>query len=191
MRSRIALLALAAFGAALAAPASEVVQVKGSDTIGGKLGQDFAHTYMSAHPGIEVRWEALGSGTAFVGLLDGTAQLGASSRPVKESEIKDAAARGMSLREFVIGYDGIAIIVNPRNPLTTLTMAQAADLFTGAYKNWKEVGGPDLPIHLLSRPNYSGTFSFFRDKVLRRGNDKGKEDYAAATEFVEENGAIL
>ncbi|HXO42953.1 MAG TPA: substrate-binding domain-containing protein, partial [Thermoanaerobaculia bacterium] len=92
---------------------------------------------------------------------------------------------------FVIGYDGIAVVVHPGNPVSELTVAQLSDLFTGKLRNWREVGGPDLPVHLISRPSYSGTFSFFRDKVLRRGNDKGSEDYAPGAEFIEENGAIL
>jgi phosphate transport system substrate-binding protein len=174
-----------------AAAAASVLQVKGSDTIGGKLGQDFAHAYMARHPEVEVKWEALGSGTAFVGLLDGSAQLGAASRAVKQGELADAGKLGIELREFVIGYDGIAVVVNPANPVTELTVAQLSDIFTGKLRDWSAVGGPSLPIHLISRPSYSGTFSFFRDKVLRRGNDKGPEDYATTAEMVEENGAIL
>jgi phosphate transport system substrate-binding protein len=180
---------LGAPGPSVAAAAA--LQVKGSDTIGGKLGQDFAHAFSARHPGVEVKWEALGSGTAFVGLLDGSAQLGAASRGVKENELTEARKLGMELREYVIGYDGIAVIVHPGNPVAELTIAQLSDVFTGKARNWNEVGGQDLPIHLISRPSYSGTFSFFRDKVLRRGNDKGPEDYAAGAEFIEENGAIL
>jgi phosphate transport system substrate-binding protein len=191
----VAILAAAAAGAAAAgsaaAPASAVVQVKGSDTIGGKLGQEFAHAFMARHPEVQVKWEALGSGTAFVGLLDGSAQLGASSRVVKESELADAHKMGVELREFVIGYDGIAVVVNPQNPVAELTVAQLSDLFTGKLRNWNEVGGPDLPVKVITRPSYSGTFSFFRDKVLRRGNDKGPEDYAAGAQVIEENGALI
>ncbi len=171
--------------------AAAALQVKGSDTIGGKLGQDFARAFSTLHPEVEVKWEALGSGTAFVGLLDGSAQLGAASRGVKENELAEARKLGIELREYVIGYDGIAVVVNPGNPVAELTIAQLSDLFTGKVRNWREVGGADLPVHLISRPSYSGTFSFFRDKVLRRGNDKGPEDYAAGAELVEENGAIL
>jgi phosphate transport system substrate-binding protein len=173
------------------ATAAVTLQVKGSDTIGGKLGQDFAQAFKARHPEVDVKWEALGSGTAFVGLLDGSAQLGAASRGVKENEVAEARQRGIELREFVIGYDGIAVVVHPENPVSELTVAQLSDLFTGKLRNWREVGGPDLPVHLISRPSYSGTFSFFRDKVLRRGNDKSPEDYAPGAEFVEENGAIL
>jgi phosphate transport system substrate-binding protein len=177
--------------AGAAAPAAAVVQVKGSDTIGGKLGQEFARAFTARHPEIEVKWEALGSGTAFVGLLDGSAQLGASSRVVKESELDEARKRGIELREFVIGYDGIAVIVNPQNPVAELNVAQLSDLFTGKIRNWSEVGGPDLAVKVITRPSYSGTFSFFRDKVLRRGNDKGPEDYAAGAQVIEENGALI
>lgn len=174
-----------------ATAAAVTLQVKGSDTIGGKLGQDFAQAFKARHPEVEVKWEALGSGTAFVGLLDGSAQLGAASRGVKENEVAEARQRGIELREFVIGYDGIAVVVHPQNPVSELTIAQLSDLFTGKIRNWREVGGPDRAVHLISRPSYSGTFSFFRDKVLRRGNDKGPEDYAQGAEFIEENGAIL
>ncbi|HVR08532.1 MAG TPA: phosphate ABC transporter substrate-binding/OmpA family protein [Thermoanaerobaculia bacterium] len=189
----ITLIALAAWlGSPAPSPAAAAtLQVKGSDTIGGKLGQDFARDFSARHPEVEVKWEALGSGTAFVGLLDGSAQLGASSRGVKENELAEARKLGVELREFVIGYDGIAVIVHPGNPVAELTIAQLSDLFTGKIHNWREVGGPDLAVHLVSRPSYSGTFSFFRDKVLRRGNDKGPEDYAASAEFIEENGTIL
>ena len=174
-----------------ATAAAATLQIKGSDTIGGKLGQDFAQAFKARHPEVEVKWEALGSGTAFVGLLDGSAQLGAASRGINEKEMGEARQRGIELREFVIGYDGIAVVVNPQNPVSQLTIAQLSDLFTGKIRNWREVGGSDLPVHLISRPSYSGTFGFFRDKVLRRGNDKGPEDYAPSAEFIEENGAIL
>ena len=142
-----------------ATAAAVTLQVKGSDTIGGKLGQDFALAFKARHPEIDVKWEALGSGTAFVGLLDGSAQLGAASRGVKENEVAEARQRGIELREFVIGYDGIAVVVHPGNPVSELTVAQLSDLFTGKLRNWREVGGPDLPVHLISRPSYSGTFS--------------------------------
>jgi phosphate transport system substrate-binding protein len=194
LRRSFVLVILTVLSVWLGAPspaAAVALQVKGSDTIGGKLGQDFAHAFTSLHPEVEVKWEALGSGTAFVGLLDGSAQLGAASRGVKENELAEARKLGVELREFVIGYDGIAVIVHPGNPVNELTVAQLSDLFTGKVRNWSEVVGPDLPVRLVSRPSYSGTFSFFRDKVLRRGNDKGPEDYAAGAELVEENGAIL
>jgi phosphate binding protein len=187
--------ALSPTASAAAAAANEAgaasIQVKGSDTIGGKLGQDFARAFMARHPEVAVHWEALGSGTAFVGLFDGSAQLGASSRGVKESEIAEARKMGIELREFVIGYDGIAVVVNLENPVTELSVAQLSDLFTGKIRNWRDLGGPDLPIHIITRPSYSGTFSFFRDKVLRRGNDRGPEDYSPYSEVIEENGAIV
>src|SRR5262249_50709883 len=137
------------------------------------------------------RWEALGSGTAFVGLLDGSAAIGAASRSVKADELAAAKRLGIELREYVLGYDGIAVVVHPGNPIAELTVGQLSDLFTGKGANWRELGGPDLPVHRISRPSYSGTHAFFRDKVLRRGNDKGPEDFTPGTEIVEENGAIL
>src|ERR1700719_716844 len=136
------ILLLLAVGLGTPAPspaASVALQVKGSDTIGGKLGQDFAHDFSARHPEVDVKWEALGSGTAFVGLLDGSAQLGAASRAVKEGELADARKLGIELREYVIGYDGIAVVVNPANPIAELTVAQLSDIFTGKVRDWSEV----------------------------------------------------
>src|SRR5260370_11766399 len=129
-RTRLSLSVLCALMISPGLAAKTVVQVKGSDTIGGVLGQDFARSFMARHPEVEVKWEALGSGTAFVGLLDGSAELGASSRAVKEGELADAKKLGLELREFVIGYGGIAVIVNPANGVNEVTLAPLADLLT-------------------------------------------------------------
>jgi phosphate binding protein len=139
---------------------------------------------------VTIASEGLGSSTAFVGLFDGSADLGASSRPINEKELAEAARLGVKLEELVIGFDGIAVIVHPTNPVRALTIDQLSRIFTGEVRNWREVGGDDLPIRLMSRPSYSGTHGFFRDKVLRRGNAKGPEGFAARTEMVEESAQL-
>lgn len=187
-RTLFAAWALLGSGALLAAEGRLVI--KGSDTIGGALGPDLAEAYFEENPGVPIDWEALGSSTAFVGLLDGSAQLGAASRPVSENELAEAKRLGLELKEWVIGYDGIAVLVHAENPLPRLTLAQAAEIFQGKIKNFRKVGGPDRPIHLISRPSYSGTHVFFRDRVLRRGNSKGPEDFAAETRFVEHSAEV-
>ena len=176
-----------------AAPAgAATLHIKGSDTIGGALGPDLAHEFVTAgHANVEVAVEALGSATAFVGLFDGSADIGASSRPVNDKELEEARRLGVQLEELVIGYDGIAVVVHPSNSLSQLTVEQTARLFTGEIGNWKELGGPDLPVHIYSRPSYSGTHSFFKEKVVRRGNAKGPEEFAPATVWVEESGEVV
>lgn len=165
------------------------VRIKGSDTIGGELAPDWAEKFMEQHPGVDISVEALGSGTAFSGLLDGSAEVGASSRSVKAGELERARALGVAFEEFVIGYDGIAVIVHPDNPVSHLTLAEAAAIFTGAARRWNEVGGDDRATRALSRPSYSGTHSFFKDKVL--AHDGTDREFARTTEWVEENGDIL
>lgn len=172
--------------------AGETLRLKGSDTIGGKLTPELAEAFRSEY-GSSVGFviEALGSSTAFVGLFDGSADLGASSRPINEKETETARSLGVALREVVIAYDGVAVIIHPDNPVRELSVAQLSLLFSGKTRNWKSVGGLDRPVRLISRPSYSGTHAFFKEKALRRGNARGPEEFAAATEWMEENGAIV
>jgi|YNPBryunderm2012_1023409.scaffolds.fasta_scaffold01197_5 phosphate transport system substrate-binding protein len=179
--------------AVVAAPASaaETVRIKGSETIGGALAPALATAFEKRYPGIRVTVESLGSGTAFVGLLDGSADLGASSRAANAKELEQAAARGATLREFVLGYDGIAVIVHPTNPVDALTVAQVSDLFTGVVQSWDQVGGQARPVRRISRPTYSGTYAFFKEKALRKGNSKGSEEFSPDTQYLEENPDIV
>ncbi len=170
---------------------AETLRIKGSDTIGGALAPDLGKAFTKQQPDVNVAVEALGSGTAFVGLLDGSADIGASSRPANAKELEQAAARGITLREFVLGYDGVAVIVHPTNPLNSLTVAEISDLFTGKVQRWKELGGEDRPIRRISRPTYSGTHAFFKEKALRKGNSKGAEEFAPDTQFMEDNNDIV
>lgn len=168
-----------------------LVRVEGSDTIGGSLGIALGEEFHAFHPEVAIQWEGLGSSTAFVGLFDGSANLGASSRPVNEAELVEARRLGIKLQEFVIGYDGIAVVVHPSNPIRTLNLQQLADIFRGKVRNFREVGGDDRPIRLLSRPSYSGTHVFFRDRILRKGNSRGPEDFAPSTEWVEHTADLI
>lgn len=182
---------LAAALVAVSTVSADTVRIKGSDTIGGALAPDLGAAFQTRSPETKVTVEALGSGTAFVGLLDGSADLGASSRPASVKELEQAAARGVTLREFVLGYDGVAVIVHPANPLNALTVAEISGLFTGRVQRWDEVGGQGRAIRRISRPSYSGTHAFFKEKALRKGNSKGIEEFAPDTQFVEDNHDIL
>lgn len=170
---------------------AETIRIKGSDTIGGALAPDLGTAFQKQNPQVKVTVEALGSGTAFVGLLDGSADLGASSRPANAKELDQAAARGVTLREFLLGYDGVAVIVHPANPVNALTVAEISDLFTGKKQRWSEVGGENRPVRRISRPSYSGTHVFFKEKAVRRGDAKGTEEFAPDTQYLEDNNDIL
>ena len=167
------------------------LRIKGSDTIGGALAPALARAFTAAQPDVELAIEALGSKTAFVGLYDGSADLGASSRPVNADELKQAARLGLTLREFVFAYDGVAVIVHPDNPLRSLTLEELGRVFGGAVTDWSALGGPSGPIHLLNRPTYSGTRTFFRDKVLRHGDAKSSEDFAPSARVIEDNRELV
>ncbi|QRY78224.1 phosphate ABC transporter substrate-binding/OmpA family protein [Pseudomonas sp. PDNC002] len=112
---------------------------------------------------------AHGSSTGFAALKDNTAQLAASSRPIKDVEATSLSASG-NLRsakaEQVIGIDGLAIIVNPSNPLDELTTDTLAKIFSGEVKTWEEIGGRGGVIHLYARDENSGTFDTFKELVL-------------------------
>ena len=183
MRWRTVLLTMLAALIAQPALTETTLNVKGSDTIGGALGPALARAYERAQPEIRVAWESLGSGTAFVGLFDGSADLGASSRSIKSSELDEAQKLGIRLKEYVLGYDGIAVLVHPSNPVPSLTLEQLAAIFRGQILRWSAVGGPDRPIRLISRPSYSGTHGFFKKAVLRRTDDQA--EFAEQTRFVE------
>src|SRR5262249_3342428 len=117
--------------------------------------------------------------------------LGASSRPVNADELKQAARLGVTLREYVLAYDGIAVIVHPSNPLRALSLDEVAAVFTGGARDWRAVGGASRPIPVLSRPTYSGTHAFFRDKVLRRGDAHASADFAPDARVIEDNRELL
>lgn len=112
---------------------------------------------------------AHGTGTGFAGLKDGSADLAAASRPIKNSEHASLSNLG-DLRsadaEHVIAIDGLAIIVNPNNPIASLSVQQVASLFAGEIRNWKALGGTDAPVELHARDDQSGTYDTFKELVL-------------------------
>lgn len=170
---------------------TRLLRIKGSDTIGGALGPALGGAFHAAHADVEVGVEALGSKTAFVGLFDGSADLGASSRPVDADELAQAARLGVTLREYVLAYDGIAVVVHPSNAQQQLSLDELAQIFSGKVRDWSAVGGASGPITVLVRPSYSGTQSFFRDKVLRRGDKSATDDFAPDARVIEDNKELL
>lgn len=110
---------------------------------------------------------------------------------MKESELEEAGRLGIRLKEYVLGYDGIAVLVHPGNPIESLTLRQVSDLFAGEVGRWSELGGPDRPVRLVSRPSYSGTHGFFKEVVLQLGGEAGEREFAAETEWVEHSEDIV
>jgi phosphate transport system substrate-binding protein len=154
---------LLTFGALPAAGKSLVI--KGSDTMA-MLGQGWAEAYMKGHPNVELSVQGGGSGTGITALINGTTDICQASRAMKGSEIAKCKDRSFVPVATVVALDGIAIAVSDDNPLSSLTLDQLKDIYTGKVTNWKQVGGKDAPIVLLSRENSSGTYAFFREFVL-------------------------
>jgi phosphate transport system substrate-binding protein len=142
------------------------IVVRGSDTMGEALLPAWAEALQRGKDKLALQVEALGSSTGFAGLFDGTADLAASSRVINSEEIAFAQKLGVQLHEIFVGLDGIAIVVNPQNPVRELDTETAAAIFAGRITNWREVGGADAPIHVIGRPAYSGTHAFLQEKLL-------------------------
>ncbi|HEY3267710.1 MAG TPA: phosphate ABC transporter substrate-binding protein [Armatimonadota bacterium] len=160
-----------------ATPAAGIT-VKGSDTMV-NLGQAWAEEFQKTPGNPAVSVQGGGSGTGVAALLNKSTSIAEMSRAMKPEEISSAKAKGITAVETIVARDGLSVIVNKDNPVEKLSIPQLSQIFQGKYSNWKQVGGPDLPITLQSRDKSSGSFDFFLNHVLRHGNDKGPEQYAA------------
>ncbi len=132
---------------------------------------------------LTIEVDAHGSSTGFAALHKASADLAAASRPIKDSELVDLEPLGdlkSPEAEQVIAIDGLAIILNPRNPLNTLNTEQLAQIFNGEISTWEALGGIGGAIHLYARDDRSGTYDTFKDLVLSR---RGKALAASAKRF--------
>ena len=110
-----------------------------------------SESYMAANKDVTVNYNPTGSGSGITAVQEGTCDIGLSSRALKDEE------KSAGLKETVLAYDGIAIIVHPDNPVSDLTLEQIAKLYTGEITNWKDVGGNDAEVVLIGREAASGT----------------------------------
>lgn len=169
----IAVMALAGLAACGKKDAS--LKIAGSDTMV-QLGQTLAKTYMEANPDKKISVQGGGSGTGIAALLNGSTDIASASREMKPKEWDQAKAKGLNVKEFVIALDALAVVVHPSNKVSKLTIAQLSDIYSGKITNWKEVGGDDKEILVISRENNSGTHVYFKEHVLRQGKEAKKDD---------------
>ena len=141
---------------------------KGSDTIV-NLALAWAEKYQSERPDVSISVTGGGSGTGIAALINKTTNIANASRQIKAEEVAEAKKNGVDPVEHTIARDAIAVIVNPTNPVSQLTMQQISDIYSGKINNWKEVGGEDRPIVRLSREVNSGTHVYFLETVVRMG----------------------
>lgn len=172
------------------AAAAAYIQNKGSDTLV-NLALAWAETYQNQHPDIEVSVTGGGSGTGFTSLINGTVDIANASRQIKAEEIQQAKDKGFEPVEFTVANDAIAVIVNPANPVSRLTLKQVSEIYQGLINNWQEVGGEDRPIVRISRETNSGTHVYFLESVVRLGNSKGKALFSMDTLLLPSSEGII
>ena len=133
-----------------AASVSGTVSTDGSTSMEKVIGA-LSESYMAANKDVTVNYNPTGSGAGITAVQEGTCDIGLSSRALKDEE------KAAGLKETVLAYDGIAIIVHPDNPVSDLSVEQIAKLYTGEITNWKDVGGSDAEVVLIGREAASGT----------------------------------
>lgn len=172
-------LAAAAFTSAPAMAEKNIV-IDGSTTVG-PIAKAFAD-YYKEKTGIGAAISESGSGNGVKSLINGACDIANMSRFMKDSEFKTCVEKGILPVAHVVAFDGLAVVVNPANKVGALTMAQLADIYTGKIRNWKELGGDDAEIVVISRDTNSGTYETFNELVLR------KSPVVKGAEYVGSNG---
>lgn len=160
--------------------ADRAIQNKGSDTMV-NVALAWAEAYRLVEPEVSIAVTGGGSGTGISALINGTVDIANASRKMKESEIEAARANGIEPVEFVVAVDALAVVVHPDNPVSQLSIDQLSDIFTGRVTNWKELGGNDAEIVLVSRETNSGTHVYFLEEVVRKGESDNKDIFAPQT----------
>lgn len=163
-----------------AAGTTRAIQNKGSDTLV-NLALAWAEAYRKNDPDVSIAVTGGGSGTGIAALINGTVDIANASRKMKDNEIAAAQENGIEPVEFTVAIDALAVIVHPDNPVNELTIDQLADIFTGRITNWKDVGGNDANIVILSRETNSGTHVYFLETVVRKGNKENTDIFAPQT----------
>ncbi|MGB0774644.1 MAG: phosphate ABC transporter substrate-binding protein [Akkermansiaceae bacterium] len=176
--------AFAGIALSVSAQAQTKIAIKGSDTLGAKMVPQLSEVYKALGNNVAFDIAAEGSSQAFSALLEGTAEIGMSSRSVKDTEINKFSAKGKKLVTHVAGVDMIAVIVNKANGVKKLTKAQVEGIFTGAITDWSEVGGKPGKILVYTRNTTSGTYKTFQKLAM------SKKDYGKNTQKMAGNEQI-
>ncbi|MCE5265561.1 MAG: phosphate ABC transporter substrate-binding protein [Deltaproteobacteria bacterium] len=163
---------------------AENIVIKGSTTVL-PIAQTTLEAYMKANPGATISLSGGGSGEGIKALIDGSVDIATSSREIKKTEVELAKSKGIRPVETAVAIDAIVPIVNPRNGVANLTVDQLSQIYQGKITNWKEVGGENLQIVVISRDSSSGTFEAWGELVLRGAKVAPRAQLQAS------NGAIV
>ena len=163
---------------------SHAQRIKGSDTVL-PLTQELSEVFAEDRPEAGITVTGGGSGVGISALMEGTTDIAMTSRRIKFSEKMKLVQAGHEVREYIVAYDALAVIVHPSNPVSNLTREQLEGIFRGKITNWKEVGGNDAKIVVYSRETSSGTYEFFKESVLQNRN------YMAGVLSMPATGAVI
>ncbi|MBS3948331.1 MAG: PstS family phosphate ABC transporter substrate-binding protein [Dethiobacter sp.] len=161
-----------------------VFQIKGSDSEVNVV-QALVEEFVKVNNVAEFAVTGGGSGAGIAALINGQTDIANSSRPLRAEEIAQAKANAVNPVPVVFALDGLAVIVHANNAVENLTLAQVGQIFSGEITNWKEVGGADSPITLYGRQSNSGTYVFFRDRVLGKDYSQAKLNLPGNAQIVE------
>ena len=178
------LLALSCLLPAQAKAADEIV-VNGSTTVL-PIMQKVSEAYMAANPNVQIALSGGGSGNGIKALLDGLANIAMSSRDIKGSEKELAAKKGINPVRTAVAVDALVPVVNPKNPINELSLDQLKDIYTGKITNWKELGGADANIVVVSRDTSSGTYETWEEMVMKKAKVMPKALLQASNGAVEQ-----
>jgi phosphate transport system substrate-binding protein len=153
-------------GSASFALAGNIV-IKGSTTVL-PIAQKVAEAYMKENADVSISISGGGSGNGIKAIIDGTTDIADSSRFIKDKEVKLAVEKGVYPVPFRVAYDCIIPVVHPSNPLKDITMDQLKAIYMGEVKNWKDIGGPDKKVVVISRDTSSGTYEVWEKKVMKK-----------------------
>jgi len=176
-------MALVTFMGGLAAAADSIV-IKGSTTVL-PIAQAVLEAYMKENKGVQISLSGGGSGEGIKALIDQSTDIADSSREIKKEEIELAESKGVKPVAHVIAYDAIMPVVNPKNNVQGLSIDQLSQIYQGKITNWKEVGGADLKIVVISRDSSSGTFDSWDNFVMKKAR------VAPTAQMLASNGAVV
>jgi phosphate transport system substrate-binding protein len=176
MKIKYLAISLAFLTAGIPSANADRIVIKGSDTLGAKLVPQLAEQFKAQHPGTTFDIAAEGSTTGIAAIIDGTADIGMSSRRAKSSEVGAASSKGKHMKPTIIAYDGLGVIVNASNPIKGLTKKQVEQIFAGDVTDWSAVGGSGGKISIYTRNTSSGTYSDWKELAMK------KRDYAGGAQ---------
>jgi len=163
--------------------------ISGSTTLL-EVSNSWAEAFM-AKLGGEVTVNGGGSGVGIADLINGANDLGNSSRKIKDEELETAKSAGVEVKEYVVLYDGIAVIVSKNIEVSELSIQQLSDIYTGKITNWSDVGGPDTEIVAVARDSASGTGEYFLERVVMLKKTVEDNDYSELCLRLQSNADIV